>query len=397
MSSRVGRQGWGVGLAVMVIALVVVPLYLFSPEAAREERGPRMLALPTQFVQYRSVRIPVHSRGVVRSSRRIPLVSEVGGRVVSVADAFRDGGFVQEGKVLMQLEEQGFRRDIARQRNKLRAAELHLAKTRANAQVARNNNTRTSDFARFEPQLAEAKSRVAAARAGLDSARRRLRKATLRAPFTGRVEKVAVQSGQYVQPGMKLARLYSTRDLVVRLPVQDEWLPLLGLPVDPGAATPPLRVELRARFAGRAGQWRGELVRREGGLNANQMVFLVVRVGEAKKETTPSLEPGVFVQAELTGEAYKGVAVLPRSAMAGQDSVWVLDQDQRLRRRKVDVLYRDEQSLYVRGGLDAPARVVKASGMRLLEGTRVQPLGAMANALGHHARREAETPDVAQH
>ncbi len=396
MKVRLGAQGRGVGLVAVIMAALMLSLYLFSPGAAREPREPRVLALPTESVQYGPVRIPVHSRGLVQSTRRIPLVSEVGGRVVSVADAFDDGGFVEEGTTLIQLEKEPFRLDIAQQRNKLRAAELHLSKTRANAQVARENNSGASDFARFEPQMAEAKSRVEAARAGLERAQRRLDKATVQAPFTGRVKEVAVQSGQHVQPGMELARLYSTGELEVRLPVRDDWLELLGFPLEPEASLPSIQVELNGRFAGHEGRWQGEVLRREGGLNPNQMVFLVVRVGQPKQDA-PALEPGVFVQAELTGEPRERVAVLPRSAMAGHDSVWVLDGDQRLRRRDVEVLYRDEEHLYVTDGLEAPAEVVKASGMRLLEGTRIKPLGSMANAVGMRADPTVGKADAAQH
>lgn len=396
MKLRIGAQGWGVGLVAVTMASLMLSLYLFSPGAARESHTPRVLALPTQSVQYAPVRIPVHSRGLVQSTRRIPLVSEVGGRVVSVADAFTDGGFVEQGTTLLQLEKEPFQLDIAQQRNKLRAAELHLAKTRANAQVARRNNSSASDFARFEPQMVEAKSRVEAARAGLESAQRRLEKASIKAPFSGRLKKVAVQSGQHVQPGMELARLYSTSELEVRLPVRDDWLELLGFPLAPNAPLPSIQVELKGRFAGHDGQWQGKVLRREGGLNPNQMVFLVVRVGPPKQDA-PALEPGVFVQAELMGEPRERVAVLPRSAMAGHDSVWVLDDNQRLRRRDVDVLYRDEEHLYVTGGLESPAEVVKASGMRLLEGTRVEPLGSVANVVGQRADRTAGNRDVAQH
>lgn len=396
MKMRIGIQGWCVGLVAVAMAALVLSLYLVSPGAAREPREPSVLALPTQSVQYDAVPVPVHSRGLVQSTRRIPLVSEVGGQVVSVAEAFRDGGFVEEGTKLIQLEKKSFQLDIARQTNQLRAAELHLAKTRANAQVARENNSGASDFARFEPQMAEATSRVEAARASLESAKRRLEKATIKAPFSGRLKKVAVQSGQHVQPGMEVARLYSTGELQVRLPVRDDWLELLGFPLEPDAPLPSIKVELNGRFAGQDGQWRGEVLRREGGVNPNQMVFLVVRVGKSRQDG-PALEPGVFVQAELTGEPRAHIAVLPRSAMAGHDSVWVLGEDQRLRRREVDVLYRDEHNLYVTGGLEAPAEVVMASGMRLLEGTRIEPLGAMANAVGMRSRQTAGHGDAGQH
>jgi RND family efflux transporter MFP subunit len=384
-SARQSAQRWAL-LALLTIMLVLVAsLYFFSPSAAEKPPGAQMLALPTETIQYREVAVPVYSRGVARARQSIPLVSEVGGRVTGVSGQFADGAFVDTETVLVQLEEEPFKLDIARHRNKVKAAELHRVETRANATVALKNNKHSSAFARFEPQLAEAESRVEAARASLRGAERKLEQASITAPFPGRLDQVAVQTGQYIQPGTRLAVLSTPEQVEVRLPVRDDWLGLLGFPLDARAETPDVSVTLTGRFAGREGRWRGQVVRREGGLNSNQMVFLVVHVRSHGDSRLP-LEPGVFVEAELTGKPRRHVAVLPRAAMAGDGHVWVLDDHQRLKRQKVEIIHRDNRHLYISGGLREKAEVVRAAGLRLLEGTPVKPLGPVANT--------AWTPDT---
>lgn len=369
-------------LILLCCGFLVAALYLLPPRAAERPPLPTELALPTERVVYRSVAIPVRSRGVARPARQIPLISEVGGRVVAVADDFRDGAWVDTETPLVQLEKEPFQLDIQRRRNELRAAELHLARTRANASVARQNNKNSSAYARYEPQMAEARSRVEAARAGLREAQRRLENASVSAPFAGRLQAVTVQAGQYVQAGTRLASLSTARHMEVRLPVRDDWLALLDYPLAPDAELPDIRVVLEGSFAGRRGRWRGQVVRREGGLNANQMVFLVVRVENPASADLP-LESGVFLEVELTGPPRQHVAVLPRAVLAGDSAVWVLDDERRLRRRSVQILHRDSQHLYVGGGLEARRQVVRAGGLGLLEGTRVKPLGEAADtALG---------------
>lgn len=375
-SSRSGYR-WPLAMAA-VFAGLLAGLYLVPPEAAPRDVEAEPLALPTERVEYERVAIPVDSRGVARPARRIPLISEVGGRVVKVDEQFLDGAFVEAGTALVSLEREPFELDIRRRRNELKAAELHLARTRANATVARQNNKNSSAYARYEPQMAEAQSRVAAARAGLREAERRLENATVTAPFAGRLDQVAVQAGQYVQVGTRLATLSTSREMEIRLPVRHDWLALLDYPLAPDAAPPDIRVLLKGRFAGRQGRWEGRVVRREGGLNSNQMVFLVARVENPPEAQLP-LESGVFLEAELIGPPREHVAVLPRAALAGEHSVWVLDSEQRLRRRRVEILHRDDRALYVGGGLERRTEVVRAGGLRLLEGTRVRPLGPAAN------------------
>jgi multidrug efflux pump subunit AcrA (membrane-fusion protein) len=50
------------------------------------------------------VAITIHSRGTVRAKHDIELVSEVSGRVISVAPEFVEGGAVAQGVTLLSVE-----------------------------------------------------------------------------------------------------------------------------------------------------------------------------------------------------------------------------------------------------------------------------------------------------
>ena len=157
----------------------------------------------------------------------------------------------------------------------------------------------------------------------------------------------------------------------VRLPVRDEWLALLGIRPGDDGSLEQVGVTLRGRFAGRDGEWQGRVVRREGGLNRNRMMHLIVVVSNPD-EGLP-LEPGVLVQAELRGAPTRNVAMLPRTARAGEQSVWVLDDEQRLQRQPVALLYQDDDYLYLHDGVTSASRVVLAGDLQLLEGMRIVP------------------------
>lgn len=190
-----------------------------------------------------------------------------------------------------------------------------------------------------------------------------------------------------MQAGSKLAQLYQEDQVEIRLPVRDEWLGLLGIVPGDDSTLEAVSVILTGRFAGREGHWEGKVVRREGGLNRNQMMYLIVQV--ANDGQSLPLEPGVLVQAELRGAATPAVAVLPRSAQAGDQSVWVLDDDQRLRRQSVAILHQDSDNLYLHDGVNSETSVVLAGDLQLLEGMRIDPRPAQTG-LAHHSENSGE-------
>ncbi|MFP1682997.1 efflux RND transporter periplasmic adaptor subunit [Alloalcanivorax sp. C16-1] len=359
-------------MALLVVLLTVGglgALYAVPPAAPAPAPVAAPLALETRAARRAETVVPVFSQGRARASRRVPLSLEVSGRVVETVPALADGGRVTRGQVLLRLDPEPFELAVTRRLNDVQAARLHLARSRAQASVAKGRNSVATPLARHEPQLEEARGRLAAAEAGLREARRQREQAVLRAPFDGVLEAVSVETGQHVQAGGTLGRLLGLARVEVRLPVRDDWLALLGIDPGDGASLASVTVTLTGRFAGRDGVWPARLARREGGINRNRMASLIAVVDN--RDAPLPLEPGVFVRAELTGPPLAGVAVLPAAARAGDDTVWVVDTDQRLRRQPVTILHSDAGHLYLS---EAPRRpVVMAGGRPLLEGMRIQP------------------------
>lgn len=358
-------------IAAVALSLAVAALYLVPPAQPEQVVRDNVLALDTWQVRWQDQVIPVYTQGQVTARHELPLSLEVSGRVEEVSPLFADGARVMAGDVLMRLDPEPFELEVIAQQNAVQAAQLHLAETRARARVA-GGSSRSSALGRFEPQMEEARSRLAAAQAGLRQAQRQLEQTELVASISGRLKGVKIMPGQHLSAGAVLGQLYQEDLVEVRLPVRDDWLALLGIVPGDDSTLEPVKAILRGRFAGQDGQWQGRVVRREGGLNRNQMMHLIVQV-ENQSESLP-LEPGVLVQAELRGAAMPAVAVLPRSAQAGEDSIWVLDDNQRLRRQSVVVLHHDRDNLYVNDGVTTTTRAVLAGDLQLLEGMRISPI-----------------------
>lgn len=136
------------------------------------------------------------------------------------------------------------------------------------------------------------------------------------------------------------------------------------------------RVSLRAEFAGEPHHWEGRLVRTEGELDPrSRMVNLVARVrdpyGIETQRSTP-LAVGLFVEAEIEGKTVEGAFLLPRDALREGDRVYVVDEQDRLRFRSVDLVRTERDSIVVASGITAGDRVCTSPLEAAIDGMQVR-------------------------
>lgn len=353
-------------------------------EAARAIPTVRTIPAETQTLTYR-----VRSQGTVSPRTEANLVPEVSGRVVWISPSLAAGGFFKEGDPLLRLDRRDFELAVRRQRAALKRATSELEF--AASELARRQGL--SDAGVASPsQLSEARrtagvaeANVSDARAALEQAQRDLERTEIVAPFDGRVREEQVDTGEFVARGNPIAVIYATDYVEIRLPIPDEDLAYLDLP-DPrriaidGAAEAlaegPL-VILRSTFAGRLHEWTGRVVRTEGEIDSrSRMVNVVARVEkpyDAKDaDTRPPLAVGLFVEAEIVGPEAEDVIVVPRYAMREDSKILVVDANDELHSKRVNVLRIDRDDVLVQGPLDAGERICVSPLQVVVEGMKVQ-------------------------
>ena len=116
------------------------------------------------------------------------------------------------------------------------------------------------------------------------------------------------------------------------------------------------RVTLRTTFAGATYEWGGRVVRTESEIDpVSRMVHAIVEVRDpylvGPDPERPPLAVGMYVEAEIEGRAFERVAVLPRAALRGRNQVLLVDIDNHVRFREIDVLRSTTDSVYVSSGL----------------------------------------------
>lgn len=336
----------------------------------------------TITVQPQTLKITVHSQGVVKPRDELALVPEVAGKIVRMHPNLVPGGFFEAGDLLIAIDPRDYDHAIAVTEAAIAEARRRVMFEEAQAEQARGEwqalgEGEPTPLAMHEPQLAEARARLKAAEAELANAKLRRSRCELYAPFAGRVMKKQAGIGQYVQIGDTLARLYANDVAEVRLPVPAEQLGYLALDWVPrgGVMTLGPRVYLSAELAGVRRRWQGRIVRTESVIDdTTGLLHLVAEVRhpyQAGQDGIPLLA-GLFVQAEIEGREQSGLFELPAGVLNSMQEALVIDDDLRLHIRRMDVLRREEGRIWVKSGLNGGERIVVSGIPVPVEGMKVR-------------------------
>ena len=172
-----------------------------QPEKAAEARaGLNVFAEP---VRRGDLKLVVETQGEVRPKREIVVAPQISGRISYVSPDFIDGGFIKKGQLLVRVEAADYELAVVRSQSTVASAEQRLAREIAEAELARQDIEDlgledASPLARREPQLAEARAGLDAAKAQLRDAELALERTAVYAPFDGRVRERNVDIGQVV-------------------------------------------------------------------------------------------------------------------------------------------------------------------------------------------------------
>ena len=393
-------------LGILILGFVVFRVLLsMSEPPARVDRsysGPLVEALELPAV---SVRVTVEAHGTVRPSAQIDLVPQVSGVAVWKSEALEAGGFFANGDLLLQIDPEEYELAVERSEAEVAQSQYRLAIAKEESEVARSEWERlsTNDGAALEPanplvfrlpQLHAAEADLKAAMARLAEARLRLRRTRLKAPFNGRVRSSRIDAGQFVNTGQALAQLYSIEKAEIVLPVPDEDLAWFEVPTntpsdggsrllgDASAEVTPVRavrdigsnVIIAGWYAGQEHRWYGRLVRAEGELDPrSRMVHLVAEIERPyDKSYSAPLVVGMFVDVQILGREVDDVRRVPRRAVRPGNLVWVVDGDQILRVRPVQVAHASKEEMLVRIDMEPGEKIVVSQLAGVTDGMKVR-------------------------
>jgi len=337
-----------------IAGLATVGLSKMKPEAPKQEADNLDLLVDVFELKTSTQSFAIQSQGTVRPRTETILSAEISGVIVSISPKFIAGGVFRKDEVLMRIDPTNYAVAVDR-------AEALLEQR----QIEFNGATKLrSQGYRAESEYASAKAALAAAQADVVGTRRNLERTYIRLPYEGMVRSKEADIGQFVNPGARLGVTFATDYAEVRLPLTDHDLAFVEIP-DPravtrsGEADGPL-VKLTAIQKGQLTEWDAQIVRTEGVVDEKSRVtYAVARIVDPYRLHSPGspLPMGSFVAASVAGSNVIDVIPVPRGALRGADQVLVVNDDNEIEIRTVDILRADTNFAYLSGGVSAGERI----------------------------------------
>ena len=371
---------------------IAVAAYLIRSPTEVGEVAPEVIPIAVRVaeVNLESVQLTVESQGKVQAAQIASLSAPVAGPIAWISPALEAGGYVEEGQTLLRLDTSDY--ETARDRSRA-GMQQALAESRHAVSELERIEALAKDRLASDSQLQDARRTAEVTRARQADAEAMYRQADLdyerseiKAPFNAIVERREVELGQYVNRAQSVAVLYGADEVEVRVPLAIRQLGYLDIPLGARGELPDTQapnVTLTGYYGGEEYHWTGKLVRTEATIDPNSnTVQTIIRVAQptnpAELKSSGSqnlpLPIGLFVEAEITGKQIDDIISLPRSVIRNNNQVLVVDAENKMYFRSVEIYRLEEDRVLIAGGL-LPGELICTSPIQaVVDGMSVQPV-----------------------
>lgn len=351
-----------------------------------------------------STTVTVRARGTVLPSRQVTLGPEVGGKIIRISPEFQPGGHFLAGDIIAKIDPSDYRLAVEQQFAMVDSAQTQLEIEQSRKRVAerewsmfqdKNKSTANKQLALREPQLRSATVALKSAKSGLKRARLSVERTLLRAPFEGRVQSRYAELGQMVAPGTPLLSFVGTNSYWVQVSIPVERLAWISIP---GVSGQTVGSDVKVhQYADKEHiEKKGTVLRLLPDVDpAGRMARILVEIrnplGPAPSTTEAEApiqteEPdsshsklplllGSYVEVEITGRKADDVIELSRGALRDGNKVFLMTQEGTLKKRKVEILWRQENKVLVASGLKEGDRVVVSPLSAAIDGMKLRVPG----------------------
>lgn len=338
------------------------------------QAAPQAIPVTVATVAVLSVAPTQAYSGRLEAIDRVALRPRVAGTVQRIH--FKEGSLVKAGELLVSLDPVPYAVEVTRQQAQLASAKARAAHAEHEAERAQSL---WSDRAIAQRELddrllarADAQASVSAAQAALQAAQLSLDYTQLRAPVAGRIGRLEVTVGNQVSAGASgpvLAHIVSVSPIYASFDA-DEQNARAAL----AGARRTEQVPVQIRVSGGEGKpVEGRLQLVDNQIDAQSGTL---RLRAVFDNPDGRLIPGQFARIEL-GQAQPRLALLvnERAVMTDQDKrfVWVVDADQKVQWREVELGATVGGLREVTAGLKAGERIVLSGLQRVRPGAQVAP------------------------
>lgn len=356
-------QAFWIVTVLTVCVLFALLAVVFKAEPAKGETEKQAKLVSTLKAEKIDRRVTFSAHGVVQADKQVELKSEVSGRVTARALEMVEGGLVERGEILVQIDPRDYENQVEQEKAALEKANFDLQIEKGRQLIAKREWEQLSptiqisefseELALRKPHLKEKEAQVEAAKSRLEKAKLDLSRTIIRAPFDAIVISTKVEVGDFLSPQTSFATIAGTDmfRVQVSIPVSKlRWLTIPGKEAGIGS-----KVKVSQSLGGTRVTREGRVLRLLGDLDPNgRMARILVGVDDPlgiEKDFAFPLLIGSYVEVQFEGPILEKIFILPRRALRDNNHIWVMNEENTLEIREVGVIQKDEESIYIDSGL----------------------------------------------
>jgi len=333
--------------------------------------------------------VVVSATGTVQARKKASIVPQVSGKVASISPAFIAGGFFKKGEQLLEIESVDYELLAEKSRAAVAKAEFELSQVESQARVARlewdririEKKDRPNPLVLYEPQLKNARAALASANADLKQRMLDIERTRIRAPFNGRIRSESIDPGQFVAAGQVVGEISGTDMAEIVVPVSLQDLQWLTVPRRQATGNEGSSATISITVDGRKYEWEGHIDRSLGDVDPKgRMIRLVIGIDDPyglkpsrKASHSYYLADGLFVDVRIDGRTLSQIYVIPAGALRENANLWLMNSDNRLNIRQVEVIRRENEHVIVKGDISPGDRLVLTYLTGAVPGMQLRP------------------------
>jgi len=375
------------GIAILGIS-VGVSFYMMNnkPRPSRRKPPPTELAVKVRKLNPARHQVIVPAMGTVIPAIQIDLKARVAGEIIWTNPEFVEGGIIPRGDVILRIDPADYELGLIREKAGLETAVYEYKVEQGRQEIAKvewellglkeDAAELDLELALRRPHLRDKEVKLQSAKAKLDRAQLDLDRTVIRSPFNAIIRSVHVDVGGQASSQTTLATLVGTDTYRIQASIPVDQLKWVRIPDSPGDEGSDVvihtgtgvvrRGKVRKLLSDLAPSGRFARVF----VDVNDPLDLDRSRGERRL-----LLLGEFVQIEIEGRTLEDVFVIPREALRDGSRIWFVDTESRLRIREIEVVWQDEEQVFVEE-LDPGLNLVVSDIPAPVEGMRVRVDGS---------------------
>lgn len=363
-------------ITVLICGIVIAVLFYTEPiKESAEEDDVKVKRVTVIHVVPNIYRAVVNIFGETVPKWETTVRAQTSGEITYISNKLQAGNILNIDERIIEIDKSTYLSLVSEARLRLENAKLQYLKEKTEAEQAKNNWNRSglegepsSPLVFHKPQLKVANAEIYVAQRALEKEQKELSYCTVKAPYRGLVIERFISKGSTVLAGDDIFKIISADDVEIIVNMSNYQILTIG-------KLDNVLVDIVDSSSGKS--WKGKIIRGGNYQNSKTRLrrFYILPVKGQQK-----LLAGMFLSVSIVGMPIQNLLAIPESSLTRDGLVWFVDDKDTLRSFKADIVFYQNDQVFIRNSNDyKELKVVAVPLQSYISGFKVNPILQLEN------------------